>query len=1047
LNKGSFARSVAVGAVAALTALAGFAFAPGAGAAANYTQVRLGGVDRFDTAAIIAAQIDEATPTAVLARADIFPDALTGAFAAAANGDGPLLLTRSDSVPARTLQALETENVDEVILLGGTAAISSAVETQLRAAGYTVSRIGGATRYDTAANIARDGAGIIGTIDGDRSALLSSGQNFPDALSGAPLSFAAGLPSLLTPPTSLHPSTLSALNSLNIDQVFILGGPAAISQDVEQALSTEGFQVTRLAGGNRSGTSVEVFEFGLDKGIYTNRRFGLARGDAFPDALAYGPLGGRPRATIAPDSGVADTGGSANGLLLSAGPCTLGDEAEEFILANQATWTEGEILGGPEAICEEVADEVEQLASFGLANITLNSSDVQPGGAVSGVITGDNIRSVTVSGCGFNNQTVTRDANGNFTLPNFASTQDDCTLTFTTTFNDGSTEIDQFPINVVQSNEPNVTLNPNSGASGSSTQAQFTGSRPGNITNVTTNTPGCTVTQTGTQANNRTFTVTGSPGQTCNIQTTVTYTDAQGGTQTFNDTFTINGGTTPPPPPSGGTTGVGAGPQLRTAGPDLLAVTIINGIPNDAVPNQVRFTYDEAVLNPVVGDFSLGGPDSDTGLVANAASIDSADPNSVIAQFTDATDLRTFTIGTSDEGAVTDGANFSVTASKPLGGSSATTTSGRTAAPDLVSATPNVTAQEVTYCFDQPINNAAIDPTDFGFYTDSGARSQGTAFTAPSGTQNCVTVQFQNPVTPANQPVESAKRFFVEDDSAAPGDSAVRDLPGALDNPLGHEPQAATTIRPDLISASKVAGQPSQVDFTFDENVTIAGASANAFAVYQDDGTRFDGDVVAQNGPATVRVTFNNPGNELNQNNIGQIVLAGVEESAVFSAAAATEGNTVGDAPLAGGANTGAGFTDGPDLIGATFNTTSNQVTFNFDEPVADAAAGAPAAAPNERAFFVVDAAGVATCGNAGSATVSGNNVTITFAGGVASAAGAGVNAIVNNTNVGARPIGEAPNFPAAGAQANCLVVDAVTDFLGNGNSPDSVGGGGAPAS
>jgi putative cell wall-binding protein len=445
---------MAVGVVAALTALAGLAFAPGAGAAANYTQTRFAGADRFDTAALIASAIDDATPTAVLARADIYPDALTGAFAAAANGEGPLLLTRSDSVPPRTMQALETENVDEVILLGGTAAISAAVEAQLRAAGYTVSRLQGATRYETAAAIARDGAGIIGTIDGDRSALLSSGQNFPDALSGAPLSFAAGLPSLLTPPTSLHPATLSVLRDLNITQIFLLGGPAAVSQDVEDTLRREGFGVTRLAGGNRSGTSVEVFEFGLDQGIYTNRRFGLARGDTFPDALAYAPLAGRDRATVAPDTGAADTGGSANGLLLTAGPCTLSDEVEEFILANQATWTQGEILGGPEAICPAVAAEVERLASTGFADLTLTSTQIAQGGEVRGQVSGEGIRSVTVSGCGFNNQNVTRDASGNFTFNLPQSQSADCSLTFTTTFNDGRSETDTFAIDVTQAAGP-----------------------------------------------------------------------------------------------------------------------------------------------------------------------------------------------------------------------------------------------------------------------------------------------------------------------------------------------------------------------------------------------------------------------------------------------------------------------------------------------------------------------------------------------------------------------------------------------------------------
>ena len=1023
MNKGTLAKKVGLGAIAALTAFAGLApFATGAGAASNYSQVRYDGEDRFETAALIAAAIAEATPTAVIARADIYPDALTGAFAAAANGDGPMLLTRSDSVPQTTLDALEAEGVDNVILLGGPAAIDEDVADELEAEGYAVDRIFGATRYQTAIEIAEDGAGIIGTIDGDRTAILSSGENFPDALSGAPLSFAAGLPSLLTPSDLDGPAaevgffndTVDALAGLNIDQVLILGGPAAVSEDIEEALNNEGFNVSRIHGGDRHSTSVEVFEFGLDKGIYTNRRFGIARSDTFPDALAYAPLAGRPRTAPAPASGVADTGGSANGLLLTPS-CDVHSSVEEFILENQATWTQGEILGGESAICEDVADEIEELASVGRSNVNVTSGDVAPGGTITGTITGENIAAVTVSGCGFTNEPVTRDAEGDFTLTLSNTQTTDCTLTFTTTFTDGSTETDTVPVNVVAPGDPQVALNPTGGASGTQSTATYSGNRPADITNVSTNTAGCTVTNQGTQTNNRTFTVSGPAGTVCNIQTTVTYTDAAGGTETFNDSFTVSGGTTPPPG-GGSTAGVGAGPQLRTAGPDLLSATIINGVPNDATPNQVRYTFDEAVLGPVFADFSLLGPDSAdaAALFGTSASIDSNDPNSVIVQFPEANDLRPFTIATADDNAVTDGANGSVLASKPLGGSTASTASGRTAGPDLISTTINTTAQEVTYCFDQPI--VLVDFTQLGYYTDSGQINTATGATPLTGTQSCVVAQFAG----APNPVETADRFFAGDPSLAVGDGAVTDINGAVDNPIGHEPQTATTVRPDLTSATKVAGQPSQIDYVFDEAVNVAGGfTATSFAAYQDDGTRFDATTVAQNGPNTVRATFAG----INQNNVGQIVLAGVEDSAIFSASAAAEGNTWGDAPLTGGANTGAGFTDGPDLMGATFNTTANQVTYTFDEPVEDAGAFPV----DETAFFVVDAAGIETPGLAGTATISGNTVTVTFAGGVASAAGAGVNTTHANED---------------GATAG----DAAFDFLGNENSPDSVGGGPAPA-
>ena len=595
MNKGTLAKKVGLGAIAALTAFAGLApFATGAGAATNYTQVRYAGEDRFETAALIAAAIAEATPTAVLARADIYPDALTGAFAAAANGDGPMLLTRSDDLPDTTADALEAEGVENVIVLGGPDAIDEDVVDELEDLGYNVERIFGATRYQTAIEIAEDGAGIIGTIDGERTALLSSGENFPDALAGAPLSFAAGLPSLLTPSDLDGPAaevgffqdTVDALNDLNIDQVLVLGGPAAVSEDIEEFLVEEGFDVSRIHGGDRHSTSVEIFEYGLDKEIYTNRRFGLARSDTFPDALAYAPLAGRPRTSPAPASGVADTGGSANGLLLTP-RCDLHSEVEEFILENQATWTQGEILGGEEAICEEVADEVEELASTGRSDVDVDNVQVSQGGTITGRITGENIASVTVSGCGFNNQVVTRDAEGDFTLQLPASQTTDCVLTFTTTFTDGSTETDQVPIDVVAPGDPNVTLNPSSGPTGSTVTASLSGDRPGEVTDVSST--NCTITNEQDSGTSRTFTIAGTQGQACTITTTVTYTDAAGGTETFTDTFTISNNQQP------------GGGAAATSRPELISAAIVStrtnsqGTAANPEGTVVRYCFDEEI--------------------------------------------------------------------------------------------------------------------------------------------------------------------------------------------------------------------------------------------------------------------------------------------------------------------------------------------------------------------------------------------------------------------------------------------------------------------
>jgi putative cell wall-binding protein len=73
--------------------------------------------------------------TVLLATAGNFPDALA-AGALAAKLDAPILLTRTGSVPDVMGDELARLSPEEVLILGGTAAVGAAVETALRAEGY-----------------------------------------------------------------------------------------------------------------------------------------------------------------------------------------------------------------------------------------------------------------------------------------------------------------------------------------------------------------------------------------------------------------------------------------------------------------------------------------------------------------------------------------------------------------------------------------------------------------------------------------------------------------------------------------------------------------------------------------------------------------------------------------------------------------------------------------------------------------------------------------------------------------------------------------------
>ncbi|GAA1183687.1 hypothetical protein GCM10009584_27200 [Ornithinimicrobium humiphilum] len=190
--------------------------------------VRRAGVDRYATAAAIAADVPTATRV-VVAGGTTYPDALAGAALAADTGS-PLLLVRPTGVPAVTLAQLERLAPTEIVVLGGPGAVSEDVVARLRSLDPAplVRRISGGDRYATAAAAAED----RGTTSTDL--VLAGGQAFPDALSGAALAGATGAPLLLTRQDLLPSATAQALGRLDPGRVVVLGGELAVGRTVLQ---------------------------------------------------------------------------------------------------------------------------------------------------------------------------------------------------------------------------------------------------------------------------------------------------------------------------------------------------------------------------------------------------------------------------------------------------------------------------------------------------------------------------------------------------------------------------------------------------------------------------------------------------------------------------------------------------------------------------------------------------------------------------------------------------------------------------------------------
>ena len=161
-----------------------------------------------------------------LASGENWPDALAGSAL-----DRPLLLTTKAFLPAPTrayLDPCRSHPKAKVIILGGQAAVSSAVEQDLRDMGFRVDRIAGADRYETAHRVAR-----LFAPDDLPNVFVASGKNYADAVAAAP-SVSRETPLILTAPGSLHTRARQFLTAedRSVGGVTILGGHAAVAETV-----------------------------------------------------------------------------------------------------------------------------------------------------------------------------------------------------------------------------------------------------------------------------------------------------------------------------------------------------------------------------------------------------------------------------------------------------------------------------------------------------------------------------------------------------------------------------------------------------------------------------------------------------------------------------------------------------------------------------------------------------------------------------------------------------------------------------------------------
>ncbi|MBH0116115.1 cell wall-binding repeat-containing protein [Salinibacterium sp. NG253] len=250
---------------------------------------RVSGDDRFVVSAALSAKAypDSGIDRVYVVTGTDFPDALSAA-AAAALFDGPLLLVASSSVPSSTRAELKRLKPAEIVVVGGTGAVSKTVYNSLAGYASKVSRISGDDRYESSRLIA-ESAFPAGTTT---SAYIATGTTFADALSASSAAAADGSPVILVPGSSskLDSATKSLLTKLGITSVKIAGGTAAVSSGIESSLKSllGSSNVERIAGSDRFVVSAAINNAAFDDAhtVY------LASGYNFPDALSGAAVAG-----------------------------------------------------------------------------------------------------------------------------------------------------------------------------------------------------------------------------------------------------------------------------------------------------------------------------------------------------------------------------------------------------------------------------------------------------------------------------------------------------------------------------------------------------------------------------------------------------------------------------------------------------------------------------------------------------------------------------------------------------------------------------------
>ncbi|MBC2425483.1 cell wall-binding repeat-containing protein, partial [Clostridium beijerinckii] len=211
---------------------------------------RMPGADRFTTAQTVAKESFKKAENVILVNGLGYADSVS-ATPFAKLKSAPILLTDALDKPSKDLLATLTElGVKNIYIVGGKGVVTEIMEKELGKS-YKVERIGGNSRYETNAEIAKK---VIAATKAEKAILVNGQDGYADALSVASIAATKGYPVIFGNKNKVPTDVKDAIK--NVKEVLAVGGEGVLPEEIFKHIKAK-----RIAkGSDRFDTNLKVLE-------------------------------------------------------------------------------------------------------------------------------------------------------------------------------------------------------------------------------------------------------------------------------------------------------------------------------------------------------------------------------------------------------------------------------------------------------------------------------------------------------------------------------------------------------------------------------------------------------------------------------------------------------------------------------------------------------------------------------------------------------------------------------------------------------------------